>query len=483
MPRLSAVLFVLACAAAPLSAQQSSLGEASFPNSGATAAQPQFLKGLLLLHSFEYEDAAAAFRAAQALDPAFAMAYWGEAMTYTHPIWNQQDTAAALAALRRFAPTARERAARTRTARERDWLGTVEVLYGEGSKAHRDTLFAGALKQLAARYPSDDEAKAFYALALMGLSQGIRDVPTYERAGAIALDLFRRHPQHPGAAHYVIHAFDDPQHASRALPAARAYATIAPAAAHAQHMTTHIFLALGMWPEVVSQNIIASGPDTSAWLPGHYTAWLGYGYLQLGDTTRAAALLRSLHDHMTPARAARGPALIEMIGELVIDGERWNDPSLDWPVNDSSFHWLARVTRRFTAGYAALQRGQPPEARRWSAEVRALADSVPAENNGGLDRAQAGVMALQLEALLARAGGDTTAAISMLRRAAAVEDSLPAEFGPPSVQKPSHELLGEVLLAAGRRDEAAGSFQRALALAPGRRLATLGLAAARAKPQ
>jgi tetratricopeptide (TPR) repeat protein len=244
-------------------------------------------------------------------------------------------------------------------------------------------------------------------------------------------------------------------------------------------MTTHIFLALGMWPEVVSQNIIASGPDTSKWLPGHYTAWLGYGYLQLGDTARAAALLRSLHDHMTATSAPRGPALVEMIGELVIDGERWNDPALNWPVNDTSFHWLARATRRFTAGYAALQRGQVADARRWSLEVRALADSVPAANNGGLDRAQAAVMARQLEALLARAGGDTTGAIATLRQAAAIEDSLPAEFGPPTVQKPSHELLGEVLLAAGRKNEAAASFQRALALAPGRRLSTRGLAAAR----
>ena len=479
MPRLADVLLVLTCAVAPLSAQQSALGEASFPNSGAPAAQPQFLRGLLLLHSFEYEDAATAFQAAQKIDPGFVMAYWGEAMTYTHPIWNEQDTAAAMGALRRLGPTPGARAARALTQRERDWLGTVEVLYGQGTKAHRDTLYAEKLKQLVARYPKDDEAKAFYALALMGLSQGIRDVPTYEKAGAIALDLFKRHPRHPGAAHYVIHAFDDPAHAQQALPAARAYSTIAPGAAHAQHMTTHIFLALGMWPEVVSQNIIASGPDTSKWLPGHYTSWLGYGLLQMGDTARAAALLRSLHDHMTPATSGRGAALIEMIGELVINGERWSDPALGWPVDDSTFDWLDRVTRRFTMGFAALRRGEMAEARRWSSEARLLADSVPAEYNDGLDRAQAGVMASQLDALLARAGGDTNAAIATLRRAARVEDSLPAEFGPPTVQKPSYELLGEVLLAAGRKQEAATAFDRALALAPGRRLSLRGASLAR----
>jgi tetratricopeptide (TPR) repeat protein len=468
-------------AVAPLAAQQDRLGTASFPNSGNAAAQPEFMRGLLLLHSFEYGQAATAFRAAQQADPAFAMAYWGEAMTYTHPIWNEQDTAAALTALRRFAPTAEARAARTPTERERAWLTTVEQLYSTGTKAHRDTLYEQAVERLVARYPKDDEARAFEALALMGLSQGIRDVPTYEKAGAIALDLFKRYPDHPGAAHYVIHAFDDPAHASRALPAARAYSKIAPGAAHAQHMTTHIFLALGMWPEVVAQNIVASGPDTSKWLPGHYTAWLGYGLLQQGDTAAAAHLLQSLRDHMAQTGARRTPALIEMIGELVINGERWSDGAMAWPVDEQNLYWLARVTRRFTVAFAAIQRGQVDSARARYAEVAAIADSVPADLEGGLDRAQAGIMALQLEALLARAGGDTAGAITRLERAAVLEDSLPAEFGPPTVQKPSYELLGEVLLAAGRPADAARSFQRALALAPGRRLSLRGLAAARGK--
>jgi tetratricopeptide (TPR) repeat protein len=473
-------LLAILLAAAPLAAQQDKLGEASFPNSGAPAAQADFLRGLLLLHSFEYEEAATAFKAAEARDSSFAMAYWGEAMTYTHPIWNQQDTSAALTALRRFGPTAEARASRTRTERERAWLGTVEVLYSTGSKAHRDTLYEQAVERLVARYPTDDEARLFESLALMGLSQGIRDVPTYERAGAIALDQFKRHPNHPGAAHYVIHAFDDPAHAQRALLAARAYSQIAPGAAHAQHMTTHIFLALGMWPEVVSQNIIASGPDTAGWQPGHYTDWLGYGLLQQGDTAAAGRLLRSLHDHLagggSPGRRA---ALMTMIDEFVVNSERWHDPALDWPVEERDVHWLARISRRFVRGYAALRRGETPAAQGARAELEVLADSVPASLNGGLDRAQAGVMALELRALLAWQYRDSTQALSNARRAAAIEDSLPVEFGPPTVVKPSHELLGELLLAAGRPADAVRSFEHALALAPGRRLSLRGQAEAR----
>lgn len=462
--------------ALPLRAQQHRLGTASFPNSGAAAAQPDFNRGLLLLHSFEYEQAAQAFQAAEQIDPAFAMAYWGEAMTYTHPVWNEQDTSAARAVLRKFAATAKARAARTPTARERDWLGTVEVWYGEGSKPHRDTLYQRAVERLASRYPTDDEAKAFNALALLGLNQGIREPRAYARAGLIALDLFRRHPDHPGAAHYVIHAYDDPAHARIALPAARAYSKIAPGAAHAQHMTTHIFLALGMWPEVVAQNIIAAGPDTAHWQAGHYTDWLGYAYLQQQDTVRAGALVRSLHDHLTSSSSAnRRAAFSTMIGEYVINSERWDDPALDWPLDETGFYWLARAGRRYTQGIAAVHRRDLAAAARWQSELGTLVDSIPADLGAGLDRAQAGVMQLQLDALTARSRGDTAGAILTLTRAAKVEDSLPVEFGPPTIMKPSHELLGQLLLEAGQYGAAVESFNLSLKQAPGRRLSQRGL--------
>ncbi|MBI3790767.1 MAG: hypothetical protein HY275_07795, partial [Gemmatimonadetes bacterium] len=256
------------------------LGTLTFPNSGAAAAQPAFIRGMLLLHSFEYDDAAASFREAQRRDPRFALAYWGEALTHTHQVWNQQDADSARAVLRKLAPTATARRALARTPREQGYLDAVEVLYGEGSKAHRDTAYAEAMAQLSRAYPDDDEAAVLHATALFGLTQGVRDVPLYMRAGAIAQAVFRHNPQHPGAAHMVIHAFDDPTHAPLGLYAARAYSTIAPGAMHAQHMTTHIFLALGLWDDVVKQNIVAAGPDSSRWRPGHYTSWLHYAYLQ-----------------------------------------------------------------------------------------------------------------------------------------------------------------------------------------------------------
>jgi tetratricopeptide (TPR) repeat protein len=314
-------------------AQAPRLGTIDFPTSGAPAAQPSFIKGVLLLHSFEYRDAALAFREAQGIDPSFALAYWGEALTYTHPIWNEQDLDAGRAVLQRLGRTPAARRAKAPTRRERGYLDAVEALYGRGSKPGRDTAYSAAMKRLAASFPADREAQVFYALSLLGLSQGIRDVPTYLRAAAIVERVFRANPNHPGAAHILIHCYDDPIHAPLGLAAARAYSKIAPDAAHAQHMTTHIFLALGMWDEVVSQNELASGRDRATWTPHHYTHWLGYGYLQQGryrDALQHLELMRRNTDLAT----GRGVAVLaQMRADYVINTEQWDSPSLRWPID------------------------------------------------------------------------------------------------------------------------------------------------------
>ena len=182
------LLLALVCsvgAAASIHAQTARLGTIEFPNSGAPNAKPSFLRGVLYLHSFEYDSAARAFREAQRLDPAFALAYWGEAMTYTHPVWFQQDLPAARAVLARFGRDRAARLQRIADTRERRWFETVEVLYGDGGKERRDTLFADAMRLLAKDYPADREAQAFYSLALLGTAHGGRHVPTYMRAAAI----------------------------------------------------------------------------------------------------------------------------------------------------------------------------------------------------------------------------------------------------------------------------------------------------------
>src|SRR5216117_1056637 len=226
---MASVWAALACfvAGASLWAQTPRLGTIDFLTSGAPAARAPFIRGVLLLHSFEYQDAAQAFREAQRIDPGFALAYWGEALTYTHPLWDEQDPSAARAALQRLGPTPAARRAKAPTPRERAYLDAVEALYGEGSKAERDSAYSLAMESLVARFPRDPEAKVFYALSLLGLNQGVRDTTTYLRAAAILEKVLRNNPDHPGAAHLLIHCYDDPIHARRGLPAARAYSKIA----------------------------------------------------------------------------------------------------------------------------------------------------------------------------------------------------------------------------------------------------------------
>src|SRR5438128_6360463 len=269
MPRIRSQLGTLVMLAAltisispsALSAQQSKLGKVNFPTSGSEKAQAHFLRGVAALHSFWYEEALDEFRESTKVEPDFMMGYWGEAMSYNHPLWgDEQQTAAARKALEKVTDSKKV------TERERAYLNAVKVLYGEGDKASRDKAYSIAMEKIYRDYPEDLEAACFYALSLLGsVKPDERGFLRQMRAGAIALDVFQKKPNHPGAAHYIIHAFDDPEHAILALPAARRYALIAPEEHYARHMTSHIFLQLGFCPEAAAAN-------ASSW--STYDAWL-----------------------------------------------------------------------------------------------------------------------------------------------------------------------------------------------------------------
>jgi tetratricopeptide (TPR) repeat protein len=456
----------------PLSAQEPRLGQVEFPTSGAPAAQPHFVRGVLFLHSFEFAAASAAFRQAQIVDPDFALAYWGEAMTYNHPLWGEWDDAAARAVLARLGPTPEARRVKAATERERMYLDAVETLWRAGPKPDRDTAYSVAMGDLVRAFPDDADARAFHALSLMGLSGTVRVVPTYVRAGAIALEILQEHPAHPGAAHYVIHAFDDPVHAPIALPAARAYSGIAPDAAHAQHMTTHIFVAMGMWDDVVSQNIVAA--EITWWGPGHYTSWLTYGLVQQGRFAEAERRLVQARE-LLATRDRRGARsyLTTMRAHHVVNTERWDDAMLAWDLDLAGTGPVARGMDAFALGYAAVKRGDrsgvDPQLARLARLVREYQNEMKLR-----------VLEIELRAAILYAEGQREKAVALLREATVVEDGLPMEFGPPDIVKPSHELLGEMLLGAGRYAEAQRAFARALELAPKRARSVIGLAHAAA---
>ncbi len=469
-------------------AQTADLGTISFPTSGAERAQPHLIRGVLLLHSFEYDDAAEAFREAQRLDPDFAMAYWGEAMTYNHSLWGEQDRAAALETLKRLGPTPAARGAKAPTPREKRYLEAVEILYGEGSKLERDLAYSEAMRRLHESYPEDDEAKAFYALSILGTARDGRDHVTYMRAAAVAEEVFRDNPRHPGAVHYLIHSYDDPVHAPLGLRAARAYAKIAPAASHAQHMISHIFVALGMWDEVVKANEIAARvADERRQRKGlpvdarnyHALHWLAYGYLQQGRYENARRLLSDMQAAAAESGSGRARYyLANMRADYLVNTRRWPDDVVEIEVDVAGLDAGTIAAHSLVNGWAALERGEHDEADRELAEIHHRLETIDRTDPDmyGPSLQAARVLALELEALIQLDAGQMEDAIETLQRAAELEEAMPYEYGPPPVVKPSHELLGELLLEAGRATEARAAFEAALRRGPRRVDSLLGLA-------
>ncbi len=498
---LLSILLLLCSASA--TAQQD-FGEVAFLNSGPAAAQADFLHGLAQLHNFEYEDAAEHFRKAQQIAPDFALAFWGEAMTKNHAVWHEEDVPAAREILNRLAPTPE---------REKLYLRSVEALFGEGTKEERHRRHESALAELHRKFPDDVDAASFYALAVLGTAEHGRDFATYMRAAAVLEEVFPQHPRHPGVVHYLIHCYDDSVHAPLGLRAARIYAKIAPEAAHAQHMTSHIFLSLGMWDDEVKANetamAVVNKERQKAGKPpamcGHINEWLDYGYLQQGRVAEARRLLEGCRqtaekaaaaasDPKSPAHATMSgmtmmgmtPAMMlvgsyaEMRAHFLIDTQLWNDEVVRWTLPSGDFP-LPQSKFDYTNTLSALRRGDLAGAREAASRVesevqRSIAWMKQQKMDDSMISEAAPIYTGELHALLAAAEGKTQEAVTELQRISAKEHAMPLEFGPPNIGKPTDELLGELLLQLHRPAEARDAFQAALARAPGRRLVVEDLA-------
>jgi pentatricopeptide repeat protein len=409
-------------------------------------------------------------------------------MTYNHSLWGEQDRQAAWEALKHLGATTEDRLAKAPTEREKGYLRAVETLYGEGPKFERDRNYAEAMRRLHESYPDDDEAKAFYSLAILGTAHEGRDHATYMRAAGLAEEVFRDNPRHPGAAHYLIHSYDDPVHAPLGLRAARAYSDIAPAASHAQHMISHIYVALGMWDEVVQANEmavrVADERRERKGLPVdarnyHALHWLAYGYLQQGRLDDARHLLEEMWENTEESGSRRARYhLAVMRSDYLVNANPSDDGVLQVSVEVTDLDVGAVAAHRFANGWAALARGDRDAAERELTELRARFDVKAStyESTYAPSEQAARVLGLELEALLKREAGDHEAAIERLTEATALEEAMPYEYGPPPVVKPSHELLGATLLELGRNGAARRAFEGALARGPLRTASLLGLA-------
>ena len=460
------------------------LGNIVFPNSGSEAAQADFLTGVKALHSFQFDDARFAFERAQKADPSFALAYWGQAMSDNHPLWAQQDIDAATAALNRLAPSAEARLARVETEKEKAFMTAVEVLYySPGDKLQRDFAYSEHMARMYERWPNDDEVSIFYALSLLGTVRPGDD--GYRRqalAASISQKVFARNELHPGAAHFIIHSFDDPDHAILALPAAEVYAEIAPAAAHALHMPSHIFLQLGMWPDVVDSNIDAYAAAVNAnkkfgTAEGredfHTLSWLAYANLMLGHFDQANKNLDNAKAALdrNPDSAGVRNGYLNMRGRHILETGQWVDVDLPAAGAPGGNHanWVSVI------GMSAVHLGNSERASAAIARLAMIREKMAA---AGRDYDAKKVMILEKEvmAVLSLANGDADKAIAAAREAAEMEvTEMKAPSGPPDPMKPAVELYADVLLAADRPVEAISAYERSLQWIPKRTPSANGL--------
>lgn len=477
------LILAIALIGLPTMAQDIQYGQTTFPNSGADEAQQSFMEGLLMLHSFEYSDARKAFQRASAIDESFAMAYWGEALTHYRVLWNEIELEKVRDALGRLGETPKARADNAPTQREKDYLATVEILLDEGEDSTRAVRFAEALEILATDYPDDENAAAFYALALLGSSGADRDFAIYMKSAAVSEAVIANNPRHPGAVHYLIHAYDDPVHAPLGLRPALMYAQIAPAATHALHMPSHIFFPMGMWQAATDINL-RSYAAGQAWgvkngkpvngSGAHALSWLVYSLLQEGRIAEARSHMLEFQDLVTQEPARTGQ-FVETWASYVISTDFADVEFVNFDLDASKMPSRQSSMIYFVKAAAAINSGALDVA---ESNLRSLAALEMKLNDLNWSEKAQDVMVLELQALLQRARGNMAEAVSLLEEAASLEYSMPRRFGPPWPPKPAHELLGELLAEQGDFGAAMRQFKMALSLARNRTPSLLGLARA-----
>jgi tetratricopeptide (TPR) repeat protein len=497
MKRLASISIVLmavgATFVAPAVAQHehppgdpSRLGKVNFPISCDPAVQRQFSSAIAMLHSFWYENASDGFAAVAERDPGCGMAYWGMAMTYYHPIWEAPGPADLRAGA---AAVQRAQSVGAKTQRERDYIAAIETFFKDSDKVDHGTralAYEKAVEQLQTRYPDDREAAVFHALALLATAPpNDKTYVNQRKAGAILEPVFVEQPEHPGVAHYIIHAYDYPSLAGRALEAARRYARIAPDSPHALHMPSHIFTRLGLWEESIDSNLASAESAAKNNAPGnelHAKDYLIYAYLQEGRDSAAKNALRAvLHGRPDDPQymnwlyaTGTSPA------RYAVERHRWSEAAaLPVPANTfprDRYAWT-EANLHLARALGASHTGDTVAARRDLQQLAAIRDILTQENN----TYWADQVDIQREIAIAWitfAEGKREDALRQMRSAAEHEDRTDKHNVTPGAILPARELLGEMLLELKQPVKATVEFEAALSRAPNRFNALSGAARA-----
>ncbi|MGR8940527.1 MAG: hypothetical protein ACU83P_02955 [Gammaproteobacteria bacterium] len=473
----------------PETLAQDKLGSIDFPVSCTLETNREFKRAVAMLHSFWYEEANKTFRRIAASDPDCAMAYWGVAMSLYRQLWATPPTGGELKEGR--AALQKSKTLAVKTERERLYLDAVDVLYRseEADYGKRKRAYEQAMAKVQTRFPDDMEAKVFYALALISTAAPYdKTYAKQKKALALLQKVLDTVPNHPGVAHYIIHASDNPELAPLGLAAARSYARIAPAVPHALHMPSHIFIRLGLWQDAAASNLAAyhAAKDYARdSFPGkvwdqqlHYMDYLLYAYLQSGQLGKAEAIWRETAaiKKTHPENTTSAYALAAIPARYAIERRAWSDAAqlgirpLAFPWE--KFGWCEAITH-FAKGLGAARSGDPAAARASLTRLETLRDAARDANNAyAADQIE--IQRLAVAAWIAHADKQEEEAERLMHTSADLEDATEKDNVTPGAIIPARELLGDLLLDLRRPKEALKAYHASLQRAPNRMNGLLG---------
>ena len=449
------------------------LGAVGMPTSCNAEANAHVQQGLALLHHMMYESAHKSFAEAARTQPACGIAYWGQAMTFIHPLWSDPPPATTFDKGALVADTAM--AEGTKTERERAYVAAVQAYYKAGrSNKEGPNLraFASAWAVVHAKYPDDPDAALFYALGQLATADpSDKTFAQQRRAGELIEQVFARFPDHPGAHHYIIHAYDYPPLAMRALEVARAYGRIAPEVPHALHMPTHIFTRIGAWEDSIAWNKRSAAAALANPVAGavsihylHALDYLAYSYLQRGQDDEAAKVRATLQSLQSPVQTemASAYAFAAIPARVVLERQNWAEAAALEPRSPKSFPWMnypaVEAITHFARALGAARSGRGESARQSLASLAELRDRAAATN--AYWGTQVEIQRLSAAAWLTFAEGKRAEALATMRQAADLESSTEKHPVTPGEVLPARELLADMLLemrdyAAARKEYAA----------------------------
>jgi tetratricopeptide (TPR) repeat protein len=459
------------------------VGDVHFPIGCNAEAAPLVERGVALLHHMMYDEASFVFGMADDRDPDCALAYWGQAMTLIHPLWVGEPSPSQFE--RGLGLVEKSLLLGGHSDREDAYIETTRAYFEEDKSAsERERLqrFKNAWKSLSEDYPEDLEAQAFYSLALIATaSSADKEFLTQKAAGRIAEGILAENPNHPGAHHYIIHAYDVPELANRALATANNYGKITPRVPHAAHMMTHIYTRLGQWEKAIEWNTISADTALALCLQNgeinvHYTHaldYLAYAYLQTGNDNAVLEIMRNAEQLQPPYSETNqhgsAYAFAALPARYALERRDWKSAAELKPRVPTTFPWAEDhdpyvAITYFARALAASRLGRPDDA---TADIESL-ESLRVSVANPYWAQQVEIQELAARAWQAHARSDTEQALEIMRQAAALEASTEKHAVTPGEVLPAAELLGDLLFETGHFEDALEAYRLALRRAPGR---------------